>query len=120
MATDTIGIFVGVDDGHCRVPAQVLANALFDLLVAGKPRLFFNGNRVDVRRRDFCWCTDLQLACPLGEPRYQVPSAGLSGGVNDSVERIEPLNRFSGVGIGKLADELIKVHEAPFRNCVAP
>ncbi len=120
MPADAVSIFVGVDDCHCCVPAQVLANALFDLFVAGKPRLFLNGNRVDVWRRDFCWCADLQFACSLGEPRHQVASASLSGGIDDSVERVEPLNRFSGVGVGKLADELIKVHEAPFRNCVAP
>ena len=120
MATDAFGIFVGVDDGHCCVPTQVLANALFDLLVAWKPRLFFNGIRVVLGSRDFCWCTDLQLACPFGEPRYQISGPGFPGGVYDSVERIEPLNRFSGVGIGKLADELVKVHEVPFRKCVSP
>ncbi len=38
------------DHGHC-VPAHVMANARFELVVAGERRLLCGGDRVDVRRR---------------------------------------------------------------------
>ena len=59
MPTDSVGFFVCVGDGDCRVPSQVLTNALFNPFVAREPWLFFNGDGVYVRSGYLGRCTDL-------------------------------------------------------------
>ena len=70
MSANSVGILVGIHNRHCRVPSQVLANALFDFLIAGKPWLLLDRNRVDVRRRHLSRCADLKFTCTLSESRH--------------------------------------------------
>ena len=39
VAADAVGVLVGLDDHHRRVPADEGADAALDVLVAGEPRL---------------------------------------------------------------------------------
>ena len=81
-----VGVLVGPDDHHGRVPADVGADAPLDVLVAREPGLLLGRDGVDVRRRDRGREADLQLAGPLEQRREEVAGAGLAVGVDDGVE----------------------------------
>ena len=65
VAADALGVLVGLDHHHRRVPTDVRADAALDVLVAREPRLFLGRDRVDVRRADRGGMADLQLAGSL-------------------------------------------------------
>ena len=110
VAADAVGALVGVDDHDRRVPADEGAGCGFSMLdVAGEPRLLVGGDGVDVGRGDLGRRADLALAGPLGELRHQEAGPDLALGVDDGVERVEPLAGLGRIGVGQLVDELSMV-----------
>ena len=51
-----------------------------------------------------------RLAGPLEQLRQQEAGAGLAVGVDDRVERVEPLLGLAGIGVGQLVDEAVEDH----------
>ena len=86
------------------------ADAALDVLVAGEPRLGLAGDGVDVRRADGGGEAHLGLAGPLQQLAEQEARPGLAMGVDDGVEAVEPLGRFTGVGVGELIDVAVEDH----------
>ena len=78
VAADAVGVLVGLDDHHRRVPADEGADAPLDVLVAGEPRLLLAGDRVDVGRGDGGREADLALLGPLEQLGQEVAGAGLA------------------------------------------
>ncbi len=110
VPADAVGLLVGLDDHDRRVPADVGADAALELLVAREPRLLLGRDRVDVRRRDRGGVADLELAGPLEQLGHEVAGAGLAVGVDDGVERLEPLLGLGRVGVGQLVHEPVDDH----------
>ena len=110
VAADAVGVLVGLDDHHRRVPADERPDAPLDVLVAGEPRLVLAGDRVDVGRRDGRREADLGLLGPLEELGQQVPGPGLAVDVDDGVEGVEPLLGLVGIDVGDLMDVAVEDH----------
>ena len=108
VATDADTGSLGAVDHDRGVPAQPPAVLPLDVLVAGEPRLLLGADRVDVvggrQRRD----PDLHLAGPLEQLEHHVARAGASGGLDDPVEGLEPLQRLLRVGVGELARDAVE------------
>ena len=93
VAADAVGVLVGLDDHHRRVPADEGPDPALDVLVAGEPRLVLAGDGVDVRRADRGGEADLAGAGTVEQLRQQEPGTGLAVRVDDGIERVEPLLR---------------------------
>ena len=105
-----VGVLVGPDHHHRRVPADEGADAPLDVLVAREPRLLLGRDGVDVRRADRGREADLRLAGPLEQLGEQEAGAGLAVRVDDGVEAVEPLLRLDRVDVGQLVDEAVEDH----------
>ncbi len=95
----------GVGPGHHdgRVPADVGADAALDVLVTGEPRLALRRDRVDVVGAAQARHADLVLAGPFQHAQHEVAGSGAALGLDDVVERLEPLVGLAGVDIRQLA-----------------
>ncbi len=117
VAADAVGLLVGVDDHHGRVPAHEAPDALLHRLVTREPGLLLAGDGVDVGRLHLGRRADLELTGPLGEAGHEVPRPHLPAGVDHCVERVEPLRRLARVGVRDLADELVDArHRVPLAS----
>jgi hypothetical protein len=110
VAADALGVLVGLDDHDRGVPADVGAEAALEVLVAGEPGLLLGGDGVDVGRRHRRRVADLELTGPLQQLRYEEAGAVLALGLDDGVERVEPLLCLSGVDVGELMHEPVDDH----------
>ena len=110
VPADAVGPGVGVDDHDRRVPADEGADAALDVDVAGEPALLVGGDGVDVGRRHLGRGADLALTGPLGELRHQEAGPDLAPGVDDRVERVEPLLGLERIGVGQLVDVAVDGH----------
>ena len=110
VAADAVGVLVGLDDHHRRVPADVGPDAPLERLVAREPRFLLGRDGVDVRRGHRGGMADLQLAGAFEQLGHEVAGAGLAVGVDDGVERLQPLLGLGRVGVGKLVHEPVDDH----------
>ncbi len=91
VPADALGARVGPGDHGGGVPADVGADPALLVLVAGEPGLVVGRDGVHVGGRDRGGEVDLLGARPLQELHEQVARPGAAPGVDDGVERIEPL-----------------------------
>ena len=110
VAADAVGVLVGLHDHDGRVPSDVRADAPLELFVAREPGFLFRRDRVDVGGGHRGGVADLQLACTLEQLGHEVAGAGLAVGVDDGVERLQPLLGLGRVGVGKLVHEPVDDH----------
>ena len=86
----------------CRVPAVDPSDFALGRLVAGEPRLVLGGDRVDVvgtaKTRD----ADISLGGAAQERQHQVAGSIVALGVDEVVERLDPLSGFVGIDIDVL------------------
>ena len=102
MAADAVGELVGVSDHGDGVPADEGAEASFDELITGEPRLLIWRDGVDVGRRDGRWKVDAEFACPKHQPPEEVGAAVSSVSLDDGCVRLQPLVCLDGIDVGKL------------------
>ncbi|CAB4794337.1 unannotated protein [freshwater metagenome] len=110
VTADAFGVGVGPHHHDCSIPADVCADASFNVFVARKPRFLFARNAVDIRSGNCCWKTHLRFACALEKTGQQISCACFALHINDGVERVEPLRSFTRVGIGQLVHRTVKDH----------
>ena len=110
VAADALGPRVGPGHHGGRVPADVGADAALLVLVAGEPGLGVGRDGVHVGRRDGGGEVDLLGARPLEELHEQVARPGPAAGVDDGVERVEPLLRLARIGVGNLVADPVEQH----------
>ena len=110
VPADALGARVGPRHHDGGVPADVGPDAPLLVLVAGEPRLGVGRDGVDVGRRDGGREVDLLGARPLQELHEQVARPGPAAGVDDGVERVEPLLRLARIGVGDLVADPVEQH----------
>ena len=110
VPADALGARVGPRHHGGGVPADVGADPALLVLVAGEPRLGVGRDGVDVGRRHRGREVDLLGARPLEELHQQVARPGTAVGVDDGVERVEPLLRLPRVGVGNLMADAVEQH----------
>ena len=98
------------DDHGRRVPADVGPDAALLVLVAGEPGFGVGRDGVDVGGRDRGREVDLLGAGPLQELHEQVARPGPAPGVDDGVERVEPLLRLARIRVGNLVADPVEQH----------
>jgi hypothetical protein len=98
-----------VDHRH-RVPADVGADALLDVLVRREPGLLVGRDRVDVVGRDHRGDVDPLVTRTLHEPRQQVAGTGATVRAHDGVERVEPLLGLGRIDVRQLVHEAVEEH----------
>ena len=110
VPADALGAGVGPHDHGGRVPADVGPYPSLLVLVAGKPGLGVGRDGVDVRRRDGGGEVDLLGPGPLVELHEEVARPGPAAGVDDGVERVEPLLCLARIGVGYLVTYPVEQH----------
>ena len=105
----SVRVLARVDHGG-RVPADVGADAALLVLVAGEPRFGVGRDGVHVGRRDRGREVDLLGARPLQELHQEVARPGSAPGVDDGVERVEPLLRLPRIRVGNLVADPVEQH----------
>ena len=110
VPTDALGAGVGPDDHGGRIPTDVGADAPLLVLVAGEPGLRVGRDGVDVRRRDGGGELDLLRARPLQELHQEVARPGPASGVDDGVERVQPLLGLPRIGVRDLVADPVEQH----------
>ena len=86
VTADAIGVLVGPDDHRRRVPTHERTDAPLDVLVAGKPRLLFAWDGVDIRRADRRRKADLCGPGAIEQFGQQEAGSGLAVHVDHRVE----------------------------------
>jgi hypothetical protein len=115
VAADALGVLVGLDHHHRRVPADERPDATLDVLVAGEPRLVLARDRVDVGRADRGGEADLAGARPVEQLREQVTGPGFAVRVDDRIEGVEPLLRLARIDVRQLVHVAVEDHVASLR-----
>ncbi len=92
-------VFVGAHHHRQRVPADVVAQPLLDLRIAGKVRLLVDRDRVDVGGRLRGGRPHAARRRALDDRAHQLAGAAGAFGVDDAVERVEPLARLLRIGL---------------------
>ena len=110
VPADALGARVGPDHHGRRVPADVGPDAPLLVLVTGEPGLGVGRDGVHVGRRDGGGELDLLGARPLQELHQEVARPGPATGVDDGVERVEPLLRLPRIGVGDLVADPVEQH----------
>ena len=98
VAADPVAQLVGAHDHRERVPADEALDPPFELLVPGKRGLLADGDRVRVRRVRGERDPRARAARVRVELPEQLCRAGNAAGLQDVIERFEPLTAFDGVG----------------------
>ena len=94
------------------VPSDVGADAAFEVLVAGEPRLFVGRDGVDVGGRDSGREADLGCSRPLEQLHEQEPGPVTTALLDDGVEGVEPLLGLGRVDVGNLVRVTVEDHPA--------
>ena len=107
---DALGFLVRLDDHDGGVPADEPADALLEVLVTREPGFLLRRNGVDVGGRNRG--RDVDVAGPgvrehLGQ---QEPRSPVALGVDDRIERVEPLVGLLGIGVGNLVVKSVDDH----------
>ncbi len=110
VAADPVGVLVGLDHHHRRVPADEGTDPALDVLVAGEPRLVLARDGVDVGGADGGGEADLAGAGTVEQFRQQEPGTCLAVRVDHGIERVEPLLRLGGIDVGQLVHEAVEDH----------
>ena len=110
VPADALGARVGPGDHGGGVPADVGPDPALLVLVAGEPGLGVGRDGVHVGGRDRGGEVDLLGAGPLQELHEQVAGPGPAAGVDDGVERVEPLLRLARIGVGDLVADPVEQH----------
>ena len=96
-----------------RIPADPVAVAPLDLLVAGEEGLGLGGDGVDVIRCRQRRQPDVTFAGAAEKPQHQIAGPLLTTRVDHGVERVEPLLRLFGIGIRELGGEPVADQMVP-------
>jgi hypothetical protein len=110
VAADAVGVLVGLDDHHRRVPTDEGADAALDVLVAGEPRFELARDGVDVRRADRGREAHLAGAGAIEQLREEESGPALAVRVDHGVERVEPLLSLGRIDVGQLVHESVEDH----------
>lgn len=87
------------------VPADELADAALECLVAGEPRLHLGRDRVDVVRRSEARDAEIALSSSAQECKHEVARSIGTGTVDDLVQGGRPLGRLLGVDVDVLGGQ---------------
>ncbi|GAA3101777.1 hypothetical protein GCM10020001_018420 [Nonomuraea salmonea] len=98
-----VGAGVGSRHHDRRVPADVGTDAALDVLVTREPGLALRRDGVDVVGAAQARHADLVLAGPLQHAQHEIAGSGAALGLDDVVERLEPLVGLAGIDIRQLA-----------------
>ncbi len=115
MASDAFTPIVGAAHHGGGVPADVGADAALDVLVAGEPRLLVARDRVHVGGGDGGGEVHLEGPGALEQLHEEEAGPGASLGVDDGVERVDPLRGLLGVDVGELMRHTVEQHDSMLR-----
>ena len=95
------------------IPADPAAVRALGLLVAGEPGLAVRGDGVDVVGAGHRRNADVLLAGALQHPQHEIARALAAAGVQDGVERLQPLGGLVRVGVGEVCGKPLPDHGEP-------
>ena len=110
MAADAVESAVGSGHHHRRVPPDEMADAPFEVLVAGVGRFVAAGDRVDVVGHAHGGQIDPELLGAAQDVQQHTAGAGSAAGRGEAVEGVGPLLHLARVRVGELAKEPVRVH----------
>jgi hypothetical protein len=106
MAADA-EVFVGSADHDGRVPPDVGPDPPLDVLIAGKPRLTFGWDRVDIIGAPQRGHPHLSFSCPLEQLQHEVAGSLPAVMVDSGVEGLDPFAGLARIDIGQLVGQAV-------------
>ena len=115
VTADAVEAPVGPGHHHRRVPPDEMADPPLEVLVARVGGLVGGRDRVDVvghaHRRE----VDPELVGSAHHVQQQAPGPRRAMGVDQTVDRLDPLANLAEIRIGELAKEAVRVHPVAHR-----